>query len=81
MDWQIFAAAFGVGIGREAIHQYREWKFNRPEVPMDWCEKTQSFVPDLKLKRYERWATWTFFIVIAIHVVLGYNAVVNGWFN
>lgn len=81
MDWKIIATLFGMGLARVGLFEYRLWKRNRPNIPLDWNPRTQLHEPDFKLKRFEMWAKVGIFLLIAAHVVIGYNVAANGWLN
>ena len=55
INWNIVAASAGFAGARALLFEYRDWKARRTEIPLDFNPRTQTYEPDLKLKRLERW--------------------------
>lgn len=53
----IFLNVLGLSIGTFLLARYRLWKANRREIPMELQKGV--WVPDGKLKRWERRVAWT----------------------
>ncbi|MCB4860795.1 hypothetical protein K7W03_14465 [Sphingobium sp. PNB] len=81
INWQIVAASAGFAGMRALMFEYRDWKSRRTEIPLDWNPRTQTYEPDLKLRRWERFGKIAAWGAAGAMCFLGYNAVANGWFN
>ena len=71
----IILNAVGWSLGLFLLARYRFWKANRREIPMEL--QNGVWVPDGKLKRWERRAKWSLWIGLAICFVLAYLFITN----
>jgi len=61
----------GFATGTVLLGLYRQWKTNRPHIPMELRDGV--WVPDGKLKRWERRAKWSLWIGVVVLVALGFS--------
>lgn len=63
---------------RALMFEYRDWKGRRTEIPLDWNPRTQTYEPDLKLRRWERfgkiaaWGLWGGFGALGVAMIMNY---------